>query len=527
MRVGPVRLVAPTPSWPLFAVVLYVAILGVAVFFRLFQLDGYPAGVYGDEAFNGVDALKTAADRRYAVFYPGNNGREGLFIWLLSLVLKGQEPSIGTLRTVSAFAGILTVAIVPFTVVSVYLFSARRRLEDLDARTVLLGLLVMALISVSYWHINFSRIAFRAILDPLFAASAMALVCAALLWSRSFALAIAAGLVAGLGAYGYASYKFMILPFAGIALLSLLHGDLRERVQLAVVAVVAIVTAMPLALFILGNPEMAMRRSMQVSVFTTQEPFRELLTAFFKVLRMFPGPGDANLRHNLSGLPQLHRLVFGFFAIGLLWCLVPRRLWENRIFDAVGWRGDALDRRFGWLVLLWLGAMMVPSILTFEGQPHALRGIGMIVPSCILAGLGLVIVLQSVTRRWRSFAVPVAVLLCLAYGYLGIVAFNDYFVRLEKHPAYAGAFDLKRTDAARDLAGRASGKRNLVVIPAGGNTEWLLAQFRYFTAADPTAFDILPDDQLSAEKIQDYQNVYLRDTEPTVPHHDGVNFVYY
>ena len=60
-----------------FALILVIL---VAAFLRLWQFQDIPPGIYPDEAMNATDAIRTLETRQPQVFYPANNGREGLFI---------------------------------------------------------------------------------------------------------------------------------------------------------------------------------------------------------------------------------------------------------------------------------------------------------------------------------------------------------------------------------------------------------------------------------------------------------------
>src|SRR5258708_21628616 len=59
---------------------LLAAVLAIAAFLRLWDLSTQPRGLYRDEAMNGNNALQVLETGRFQVFYPENNGREGLFI---------------------------------------------------------------------------------------------------------------------------------------------------------------------------------------------------------------------------------------------------------------------------------------------------------------------------------------------------------------------------------------------------------------------------------------------------------------
>jgi 4-amino-4-deoxy-L-arabinose transferase-like glycosyltransferase len=92
--------------WPL---VVLILILAFAAFFRFWMLSDIPPGVYPDEAKNANDAVATLQSGDYPIFYPENNGREGLYIWLIALAFKYIGISIFSLKLVSALAGTLTV----------------------------------------------------------------------------------------------------------------------------------------------------------------------------------------------------------------------------------------------------------------------------------------------------------------------------------------------------------------------------------------------------------------------------------
>src|SRR3990167_4851534 len=93
-------------SWPYYLLILII-LLGA--FFRLNDLASVPTGIYPDEAKNANDAIETLKTGNYKLFYPENNGREGLYIWLISLSFQLFGINIFALKLVSAIAGILTI----------------------------------------------------------------------------------------------------------------------------------------------------------------------------------------------------------------------------------------------------------------------------------------------------------------------------------------------------------------------------------------------------------------------------------
>src|SRR6185369_4047410 len=133
-------------------ILLVIFILVVASFFRLHQLSTTPPGLYPDEAIDGTNGLIANSTGHYQLFYTENNGREGLFINLQALSVKLSGISAWALRDVSAIFGILTV-------LGLYLLA--RELFDLKVAAI-----SSFLLAISFWHVNFSRIGFDAIMVP-------------------------------------------------------------------------------------------------------------------------------------------------------------------------------------------------------------------------------------------------------------------------------------------------------------------------------------------------------------------------
>ncbi len=63
---------------------ILAAIILVAAFLRVYKLDTIPPGLWPDEALNGTQAL----EEPFKLFYPENNGREGL---IMASRVKGKS----------------------------------------------------------------------------------------------------------------------------------------------------------------------------------------------------------------------------------------------------------------------------------------------------------------------------------------------------------------------------------------------------------------------------------------------------
>ncbi len=186
---------------------VFLIILLTAVFFRTYETGTLPPGLYPDEAMNGNDALQTLETGHFKVYYPNNNGREGLYNNLTALVFKVFGPHIWSLRLVAILAGILGV-------IALYLLG-----QEMFSWEI--GALSSFLMAISFWHVNFSRIAFRAILAPMLATYALYFF-----WKgirgKHLANFLFSGVCLGLGFYTYISFRVAPL-FIGLGFLAYWH----------------------------------------------------------------------------------------------------------------------------------------------------------------------------------------------------------------------------------------------------------------------------------------------------------------
>ncbi|MGB9301629.1 MAG: glycosyltransferase family 39 protein, partial [Anaerolineae bacterium] len=138
--------------------VVILILVVIAAFFRFYRLNELPIGLWRDEAANGLEALRVL-EGDLVIFY---GTQEPLFIYLvaISIALLGRNPL--AIRMVAAVAGTATIP-VTYLLVKELLRSSHQR-----ARTV--AFLTSLWLATSYWHLNFSRLGFRGVLLPLFAA---------------------------------------------------------------------------------------------------------------------------------------------------------------------------------------------------------------------------------------------------------------------------------------------------------------------------------------------------------------------
>ena len=175
-------------------VFLIGAILALAAFLRLWQLDAFPAGLYRDEAFNGLDAL-AVLDGDHAFFFTANNGREPGYIYLTAVSIALFGRSLFAVRFAAAIIGTLTTLLVYKLATSWF--------------DRLAGIFTAFIWATTVWTIHLSRIGLRTIL--LVACLTLMFWLATEAYQRQkIWLWLLAGFVYGLGFYTYLAIRFQL-----------------------------------------------------------------------------------------------------------------------------------------------------------------------------------------------------------------------------------------------------------------------------------------------------------------------------
>lgn len=437
---------------------IVLLILAVASFFRFYQITTTPPGLYPDEAMNGTNALEALETGDFKLFYPDNNGREGLFINLQALSIKIFGISPWTLRIVSAIIGVLTV---------LGLFLLTRQLYNKE-----MGYIASFLMAIMFWHVNFSRIGFRAIMLP-FVLVYMFYFFWKGLRHNSMRDFFWAGIFGGLGFYTYTSYRValfipLVLFFVYWAYLKKDFGHskyLTARLYLirgfTLFLMIAFFVGLPLGIYYLQHwDQFFSRAGASLSVFHQPEPYKALVESIVKTLGMFNFVGDYNQRHNISGAAMLSLPMSILFLIGF-------------IKELIHW----LHRKHGHLsplhtfLFAWFFVMLLPGFLSIEA-PHALRTIGVIPVVVIFVARGLWWVFEKLEKdpftslSSHDQAARVTVVIFLAA--LAIFEFNRYFVTWAKDPDTRGAFSTNYVTIADEINTLPKGMSKYVLVSAGG-----------------------------------------------------------
>jgi len=334
---------------------LVLAILAIAVFFRFYNLIDVPPGLYPDVAINGNDAIQALKSGDFKLFYPENNGREGLFINIIAFSFWLFSPSIWAIKIVPAIFGSLTVLGLYLLTRQLFLYLHKKAADKI-------ALFSTFFLAISFWHVNFSRLGFRAIMVPFL-----------LVWSFYFlfklihhledslkvsqvkvlSFSLLSGLFFGLGFHTYIAFRIAPLILIPICLFAFvnyyrafkIYREHKFTVKESFVQsyfkdgwfgwdlffVAIILAALPMIIYFWQHPLDFAGRTGQVSVMSSANPAKELAISAIKTIGQFVAIGDHNSRHNQPGSPQIFWPLTPLFVIGLGYSI-------GQIFKADNWR---------------------------------------------------------------------------------------------------------------------------------------------------------------------------------------------
>ena len=370
-----------------------VVILVLATILRVLWLDVIPNGFFCDEASNAYDSfslLHTLRDQ-HGAFLPFftrsiDDYREALYAFFTIPFIQVFGLNEFAARLPAAVIGVATVWIFYYLV------------QELFNRQI--ALVAALMLAMSPWHIQFSRIAFRAILIPF-------LFCLALLFfAKSFRqskyLPLSA-LCFAFSLYTYASARvFVPLFMLGLVIIFWRHFWI-HKLETIVALVLFGVIFVPLVIFWL-SPEGMSRANATGLEADLGVIFKYYLSYFHPKFLFFSG--DPITRHSPAKIGELYY----FEIITVIWGLI----------SILRERSKARP-----ILLLWLLLYPLPGAIT--SPAHALRAIAGVPLFTLLSAYGLVQLLGLIKESWRRLAWYGTLLLLVAsLAILGKAYFLDY-----------------------------------------------------------------------------------------------------
>jgi len=418
--------------WPLIIVLLMV------FFFRTHELAGLGLGLEHDE----VAEWQIANGIRHgenALFFKEAYGQEPLFLYLMagSTALIGDNV-IGV-RFTSVLVAILTVA------------ATYRLLRRLFSPTV--ALVAVAFMAIALWPVFWGRVALRAMTLPLTLCLGFDALWRGLTEDQGRRTVnhrwpfVVAGLFFGLSAYTYLSSR--ALPILLVAFTVYLALFTRDRMRgrwrgLFASYLIGGLIVSPLVITLLTNPDLQFRVSEVSGPLdkALQGDWSEVGANVNRTLGMFTVKGDSTVRDNWPDRPVFPEPIGAMlFGAGVLIAITRVR-----------------QPRYA-LALLWIGAMLIPTIVT-TGAPNFTRTLG---------ALPLVFAMPGIAVEWALFwlprFVPVRNFATLSrvtgivggaalIGVLGLNAastYDDYFIKWPAHPETQFVFQADFAAIAKDI----------------------------------------------------------------------------
>ncbi len=417
--------------------------LAVAAAFRLPLLDSLPPGLNFDEGGEGIAALDVAHGV-FRVWWPIGGGKEPLMAYLVQPLFWLFGPTRLALRLYAALMGVGAVGATFFLARQFFYVD-----PDDNSPGRFLPLWAGLGLATAFWHVAYSRIAFRALSNPMVEALALAFLWRALRTGRRRDFLPAGAFIGGL-IYTYLAGRFVpvaIALFFGLEwLIARKNGQPsllgRYFGKLAAMAGVAALVAAPAGIFFALNPPAFVDRAGSVSVFSPAMNGGDFWgtlgrTALTTVGTFFAFTGDPNSLGNIPGKPELSPLLAILFALGVA---------------VVAWRARAGRNRAGLFLLVWWPVMLLPAILAPEGAPHHLRLIGAAPATYILVALGLS---QAIT--WLAGRVTIrstallAAFTVLVFGLTAAQTYRDYFIDWANNVDHYMDFDVYAAELAAQM----------------------------------------------------------------------------
>lgn len=416
---------------------LLVLIIILASFLRLWKLDQVPVSMFSDELDVGYQAysiLKTGKDYSENVlplhFESQAEYRTPLYIYasIPTVAILGITPY--GVRLPAAIFGIL--GVYALYLLSNQIISRKFSGWDLD-----FGLLPALLLTISPWHIQYSRAAFEVTMMIAFLMFGLYFF---FRYSKSGKCLWLSVLLLGLTPWIYSTAKLFI-PFFTLSLVFIWRKKLSKIDRFQLIKAILVITLMVAPMIFVTLKGQAGNRFSYISVFTnptleTDASYDRLIDT--QVRQKFGGGvlsqissrlihnkysiiagnivenilssfsteflftrGDTNLRHSIDGMGQFYKIEFISLILGLI--LFFAKFKDKKVKQFIG----------AWIIL-----GVIPTALTREGGQHATRLIIILPPLILLISYGIY-------SLWKECPKKLAQIFLLLYAVtLGV---NFYF----------------------------------------------------------------------------------------------------
>lgn len=390
---------------------IFICLMLLGAFLRLYKLDMFPAGFHGDEGWTGIEARRILRDGFIGFWSPSALGQATLPFYWTAIFFKIFGESINAARL--SFA-LLTVFWIPFFYLLVRLIFSRTT-----------AVIATFLLITGSTPLAFSRRAdFIAISFSFFPAIFFFLLS---LKTNKKIYFILAGIFIGLSHHMYASYWITPIIFGVFTIyliLTLKREFLRKYAKNFVLLLISYsLIASPMILFTIKNPETMFSRSRMISIFSPQgtdharsylsnnaTTFDIFLHNAKVTLGMFNFTNDPDSWNNFNNNPLFDPVTNIFFILGVIFCL--RKIREKQI---------------SFIYILFL-TFLLGSILTIDA-PNFRRSQASIYIAYIFVGVGSLETYKLITDRIRFIKKSLAAFGIVLVICIGFYNASLYFVK--------------------------------------------------------------------------------------------------
>ena len=401
--------------------IFFIILIIVGIFLRFYQIHKIPAGLFMDEATIAVDAKSIAQsgfdeyERSYPLAFEAlSDFRPPGYVYLTSLAYEFLGPTTLSVRIVSLLSSIL----------GIFLLGYFTKL--LFPKKQLLPFISMAVLSVSPFHIHFSRIGY----ETMLATTLMLLYFIAiihLLKKPNLIWMIVGVLCAGISLWTYPGAKF-IVPIVALTILILGIFNINfefKRKNLIITPLIFLATAVLVYIPALLNPIFDKRPISYIKEGTdgtllgiiTKKPLLMLNSwlYMFDFQFLFKKGDLFAFRHGTKE----QGLFLSIFAIPfILGILAVIRRYSNKSFSIP----------FHIILTLVIG---FPSALT-SNTPYGTRILPILIPFSIFIALGIDILIQKTEKIKPFIKIPAHVTVIVILVFQIFLFYHIYFVHFKK-----------------------------------------------------------------------------------------------
>ncbi|OGH43936.1 MAG: hypothetical protein A3J14_01960 [Candidatus Levybacteria bacterium RIFCSPLOWO2_02_FULL_37_18] len=475
---------------------LFVGIIIIAAVLRFWDLGVVPVSPDWDEValgYNAYSILQTGRDE-YGEFLPivlrsFDDYKPALYAYCIIPFIKLFGLSTFSIRLPSAITGVLMIIGIYYLIGEFFLFHKSKN-ENVYTRWV--PLITSALLAISPWHLQFSRVAFESSVGTAFNIFGTLFFLKGLRKGWYFPLS---AFFYGLSLYTYQSEKAFV-PLLLIALLCLLYKHIfsLDKKYVIVSIFLGLIISLPIISFTLFNKQ-SLSRAVGVSIFSDKNSLlqrnvqdiirdkeannklglfldnRRFIYAKTVVLSYINHfdinwlfiRGDYNLpRHHAPDIGLLYIIEFPFILIGIY-----QLIFNNNFFG--------IDKKIKYLIFSWYLLAPIPASVTIDA-PHSVRTLNLVAIYPIFTAFGIITAylfcknLPSKKILKVTGAVCILVIFTLNFSYY----INQYFVQQNYYHAKYWQYGYKELV---DYVDTIKGNYNKIIV---SNTETMDQSHMFF-----------------------------------------------